>query len=315
MSLLPVVVLPEDLVTTHRPATPTATEQELRSQPETWRQALSLLEGVAEQLPRPGERVLAVGCGTSWFMAMAYAKLREAAGQGVTDALTATEVSPSREYDRIVALSRSGTTTEVRELLAATETPSVLITAVAGGPIAQHASSEIVLDFADETSVVQTRFATTALMLLRAALGEDVSSVITEAEQVLAAEPDAALLDAEQISFLGTGWSKGIADEAALKMREATQGWTESYYAMEYRHGHVAIAEPGRTVLVLGQAPDGLAQQVAETGATWVDAELDPVSQLVGVHLAAVRRAESRGLNPDTPRHLTRAVHLEPASR
>ena len=40
-------------------------------------------------LPQPGERVAVVGCGTSWFMAQAYAALREASGQGETDAFAA----------------------------------------------------------------------------------------------------------------------------------------------------------------------------------------------------------------------------------
>src|SRR5690625_7182238 len=76
--------------------TPTATETELRSQPTTWRRALEALPAEQGKLPRPGERVLVIGCGTSWFMAMAYAALREAAGQGVTDAVTATERSEER---------------------------------------------------------------------------------------------------------------------------------------------------------------------------------------------------------------------------
>lgn len=287
-----------------------ATEFELRSQPETWRQAVSLLEQVHEDLPRPGERVLTIGCGTSWFMAMAYAALREGAGQGVTDAVTATEVSSARSYDRIVALSRSGTTTEIIEVLAATEVPSVLITAVAGGPAAVHTDTEIVLAFADETSVVQTRFATTALVLLRASLGADLTAALADAESVLAAEPDAVQLDAEQVTFLGTGWTKGLADEAALKMREATQSWTESYYAMEYRHGPIAIAEEGRLVHLFGPAPKRLEEQVRTTGAAWIASDLDPLAQLVAVHLWAVRRAERRGLDPDRPRHLSRAVHL-----
>lgn len=287
-----------------------ATEHELRSQPATWRRAVALLEEVGEQLPRPGEKALAIGCGTSWFMAMAYAALREGAGQGITDARTATEVSSARDYDRIVALSRSGTTTEIIEVLSATTTPSVLITAVADGPAAAHADSEIVLDFADESSVVQTRFATSALALLRASVGEDLGAALADAESVLAAEPEAAWIDADQVTFLGTGWTKGLADEAALKMREATQSWTESYYAMEYRHGPIAIAEPGRLVHVFGTAPEGLHEQVGATGATWAATDLDPLAQLVAVHLWAVRRAERLGLDPDRPRHLTRAVHL-----
>lgn len=200
----------------------TATETELRTQPETWRRAIEMAPQFTEALPRKGETVLITGCGTSWFMAMAYAKLREVAGEGITDAATATEVSTARTYDRIIALSRSGTTTEIVDLLRETDTPSVLITAVAGGPAAEFADAEIVLDFADETSVVQTRFATSALMLLRASLGEDLTGAIADVEQVLATEPPAEWIDAEQVTFLGTGWNKGLADEAALKLREAT---------------------------------------------------------------------------------------------
>lgn len=289
----------------------TATETELRTQPETWRRAIEMTPQVTELLPRKGETVLITGCGTSWFMAMAYAKLREAAGEGITDAATATEISPARSYDRIIALSRSGTTTEIVELLRGTDTRSVLITAVAEGPAAEFADGEIVLDFADETSVVQTRFATTALMLLRASLGEDLAQAVADAESVLQQEPPAEWIDAPQVTFLGTGWAKGLADEAGLKLREATQSWTEAYYAMEYRHGPIAIAEPGRLVYVVGEAPTGLEKQVADTGATWIASDLDPVAQLIGVHLLSVRRAEKLGLNPDTPRHLTRAVHLD----
>ena len=71
----------------------------------------------AAPLPRPGERVAVVGCGTSWFMAQAYAALREATGQGETDAFAASELPGGRSYDRVVALTRSGTTTEVLDLL------------------------------------------------------------------------------------------------------------------------------------------------------------------------------------------------------
>lgn len=290
-----------------------ATETELRSQPDTWKQAVDLLPQVQAHLPRTGQSVLVVGCGTSWFMAMAYAKLREGAGQGLTDASTATEAPLDRHYDLVIALSRSGTTSEIIDLLRRTQadgTPSVLLTAVAGGPAAPCADHEIVLDFADETSVVQTRFATTALLLLRAGLGQDVDAAITDAEQVLATETPAQWIGAEQITYLGTGWTKGLADEAALKMREASQSWTESYYAMEYRHGPIAIAEPGRITYQFGPAPEGLAAQTEQAGSTFVTSELDPLAQLVAVHLWAVRRAEARGLDPDTPRHLTRAVHL-----
>ncbi|MFE5776818.1 SIS domain-containing protein [Brachybacterium sp. NPDC056505] len=288
-----------------------ATENELRTQPESWQQAIDLLPEVRDLLPTPGERVLIVGAGTSWFMAIAYAKLREAAGQGVTDAITPTEVSPARSYDRVIALSRSGTTTEIIDVLKnVSGTPSVLLTAVAEGPASEHSDAEIVLDFADETSVVQTRFATSALALLRASLGEDLRGAIADAGTVLGREIEPSWIEADQITFLGTGWTKGLADEAGLKMREASQSWTESYYAMEYRHGPIAIAQPGRITYQFGPAPEGLAAQTEQAGSAFVASDLDPLAQLVAVHLWAVRRAEAKGLDPDAPRHLTRAVHL-----
>ncbi len=58
-----------------------------------------------------------MGCGTSWFVAQSYAWLREAGGQGRTDAFAASEAFVDRDYDAIVAITRSGTTTEVLELL------------------------------------------------------------------------------------------------------------------------------------------------------------------------------------------------------
>lgn len=283
------------------------TVAEIASQPEIWARALTL--DVAG-LPEDGERVAVVGCGTSWFMAQSYATLREQAGKGVTDAFTATEMPTSREYDRILTISRSGTTSEIIALLSATSTPSTLITAVAGGPAAAHADHEIVLDLADETSVVQTRFATTALLVLRASLGEDLTAAVADARTALAADIPAAWVDADQITFLGTGWTIGLAHEAALKLRESSQSWTESYAAMEYRHGPIAIAQPGRLVWVLGTVPTGLAEQVAATGAELVTSDLDPLAHLVVVHRLAVERSTARGLDADTPRSLTRAVIL-----
>jgi fructoselysine-6-P-deglycase FrlB-like protein len=79
---------------------------------------------------------------------------------------------------------------------------------------------------------------------------------------------------------------------------------------MEYRHGPVAIAEPGRAVWVFGRPVTGLADDVRRTGALLVDDDLDPVADLVRAQLLAVARAEAAGLDPDRPRSLTRSVVL-----
>src|SRR5690606_12834155 len=128
----------------------------------------------------------------------------------------------------------------------------------------------VVLDFADERSVVQTRFATTALTLLRAHLGEHSDAVVADARDAVAAPLPEGLVDCTQFTFLGRGWTVGLANEAALKMREASLSWTEAYPAMEYRHGPISITTRGTATWMLGAAPEGLAEQVAATGGRWV---------------------------------------------
>jgi fructoselysine-6-P-deglycase FrlB-like protein len=191
----------------------------------------------------------------------------------------------------------------------------VAITADARTPISSAADAIIALDFADEQSVVQTRFATTELALLLAHLGTDVGPVAAAAERVLAGPLPEVLTDAFQYTFLGTGWTVGLASEAALKLRESARLWAESYPAMEYRHGPVAITGPGSLVWMLGSAPDGLADEVAATGGTMWPADGSapvehPLAELVRVHRVAVTVARAAGLDPDRPRNLTRSVIL-----
>ena len=90
---------------------------EIASQSACWRVAADLVHAAQEALPRPGERVAAVGCGTSLFVSRAYAALRESSGHGETDAFAASEFPGRRRYDWVVAITRSGTTTEVLRLL------------------------------------------------------------------------------------------------------------------------------------------------------------------------------------------------------
>lgn len=287
----------------------TFVDAEIASQPEVWRLAADLAPLVSGALPRPGERVAVVGCGTSWFIAMSYAVLREQAGHGVTDAFAGSEYPLGRDYDRVVAISRSGTTTEIIDLLGAVTPPTALITAVPAPPAGRLATDTIAMPFAEERSVVQTRFATSALSLLRAHLGADVEAVAVAGQRALEVPID-DLLEAEQCTFLGLGWCVGLASEAALKTREAAQFWSESYPAMDYRHGPIAISQPGRLVWSLGPAPAGLADEVTATGGTFVQHDLDPQAALVVAQRFAVAVAHRRGLDPDNPRSLTRSVIL-----
>ncbi|MFE2516554.1 SIS domain-containing protein [Streptomyces mirabilis] len=295
----------------------THVEHELNSQPECWIRAAEQAKAHDGALPEVGERVAIVGCGTSFFMAQAAAALREGSGQGETDAFAASEFPESRSYDRVVALTRSGTTTEVLELLGRLRgrTRTTAITADPATPVMDRADDLVVLDFADERSVVQTRFATTALTLFRAHLGLHTDDVVADARTALAAPLPEGLVDCAQFTFLGRGWTVGLANEAGLKMREASLAWTEAYPAMEYRHGPISVTTAGTATWMLGEAPDGLAEQVRATGGRWVAGELDPLAELVRAQRLAVAVAAARGLDPDRPRHLTRSVVLAPSAR
>ena len=284
--------------------------EEIAAQPESWRTAAALIDSVSPSLPSRGERVAIVGCGTSWFIGMSCAALREQAGHGETDAFAGSEFPADRDYDRVVAISRSGTTTEIVELL--TRLPkhtTTLVTAVADSPAAKLAGKVIPLTFADEKSVVQTRFATTVLSLFRAQLGADIAALALEAEAALV-EPIDRLLDADQVTFVGLGAAVGRAPGAARKSRAAAQLWTEAYPAMDYRHGPISIAQPGRLVWCLGPSPEGLRDEVEAAGARFVEFDLDAQATLVIAQRFAVAQAERRGLDPDHPRHLNRSVIL-----
>ncbi|MFF4923248.1 SIS domain-containing protein [Kitasatospora sp. NPDC001261] len=283
-------------------------EREIASQPECWRRALELEPA---GLPEHGERVAVIGCGTSLYIAQAYAGLREGAGLGETDAFAASEFPAARAYDRVVAITRSGTTTEV---LAALQrcggTPTVALTGDLATPVGTAAGTVVDLEFADEKSVVQTRFATTALALLRGRLGLAPADLAAHAERALAAPLPERSTGAGQFTFLGTGWTVGLAHEAALKLREASGSWTESYPAMEYRHGPISVTGRGSVVWFFGEPPTGLVDQVEPTGAVLSVSALDPMADLIRAQRLAVELAKGRGLDPDQPRNLTRSIVL-----
>jgi fructoselysine-6-P-deglycase FrlB-like protein len=289
-----------------------AITSEIASQPALWRKAASVAPAVAGLLPAPGERAAAIGCGTSHHIARAYAALREERNLGTTDAAIASELSPHRSYERVVAISRSGTTTEVLRTLEGLRgsIATVAVTAVPDSPVASFADETITLDFANEQSVVQTRFATTALALLRAHIGDGLETAIADGEAALGRALPVEPTEFKQFVFLGQGWTVGIANEAALKLREAASAWTEAYPAMEYRHGPISVAGPGTLVWAIGPVDPNVLADAADTGATVVDEGSDPMAELVLIQRMAVELAEAHGLDPDHPKHLTRSVVL-----
>lgn len=291
----------------------TLTSREIASQPAVWRQALETrAAGATELLTQDGKSMLVLGCGTSAFVAESFAALREQAGFGITDAAYASEPWSWRDYDAVLVLSRSGTTTEVIEALGRIPdgVPTIAVTGVAESAVAALADEVLLLDFADEESVVQTRFPTTFLVLARAALGEDVSGLPDRAAAILDTPLDVDITHLTHFVYLGSGWTYGLAQEAALKIREAAQAWAESYPMLDYRHGPLAVADERSLVWIFGAEEPSLVSDIERTGATVRTGNSDPLIELAQAQRLAVAIAERSGLNPDAPRHLTRSIVL-----
>jgi CRISPR-associated protein Cas5a/b/c len=285
------------------------TQNELEDQPAVWKAAAGVLPAVVAALPAPGARVAVVGCGTSYYMGGAFAELRERAGQGETDAFVASRLPAARRYDVLLAISRSGTTRDLIDVVAAAppETWRVVVTATPASPVAAKADAVVDLAFADERSVVQTRFATTGLAVLRGMLGTDLGALVQEADDALQAPlPPVGTYD--HFVFLGSGWASWLAAEAALKMREMACAMTEGYLDVEYEHGPVSVASPRTLVWSLGPLAEPVRTSVARTGAGIVEADRDPMAELVRVHRYALALARFKGIDCDTPRYLRRSV-------
>ena len=291
-------------------------DQEIADQPRCWRIAAADAARAGYRLPAPGTRVAAIGCGTSYYVAQAYASLREQAGQGETDAFPASEMPLGRDYEGVVLITRSGTTTEILDLIPRLPAVSrvIAITAAPQAPVVDMAREAITLEFADEASIVQTRFATSVLALLRAHLGQDVEALATQAERALTARLPFDPAQFRQFVFLGRGAGAALASEAALKMRETGAAWSEAYPAMEFRHGPISTVGPHSAVWSLGPAPDGLSSEVRSTGGTWAESDEDPMVALLLAQRLAVANARGQGLDPGHPRFLTRSVILPEGS-
>ena len=301
---------------------------EIASQPECWSKAIEMADSAESALPAPGERVAAVGCGSSLNVARCYAALREAAGQGETDAFPASEVPATRRYDRLVYISRTGTTTEVLDALrrAPRDVRTTAVTADPDAPLAREARQVVLLDFADERSVVSSRFITSSIVLLRAhlaaypsarsragagaGLGVDLRSLPDEAAREVARPLPPGLAERTEFTFLGRGWAAPVADEAALKLREASRTWAESYPAMEYRHGPISVSDENTVVWALGEVPADLLADARRTGATVIASGADPLVALIGAQRLAAALAGCKDIDPDQPRALSRSVIL-----
>jgi glucosamine--fructose-6-phosphate aminotransferase (isomerizing) len=130
---------------------------------------------------------------------------------------------------------------------------------------------------------------------------------------------------------LGRGFGLGIAQEAALKLKETCGLHAEGFSAAEVKHGPMALVRAGFPVLMFTQSDDtraGIAELAAEFAARGARVLLagaeargaatlptvaahpviEPLLAIQSFYRAVEALARARGLDPDTPPHLNKVT-------
>lgn len=266
-----------------------------RSCRETIQQAQSRLDLIAPLLP-VGQYtdILITGCGSSYNLAMCAAFAWSELLARPVAAVAASELMNFPEHYLsadarvlIIAISRSGGTTEVRRAVERLKRDysacAFAVTGEAGGAVAAVCDRELVFAECYEQSVVMTQAFTCMLVGLYlladgiagggrraeiAAIPALIGEQFAESERLmrrLAQDPEN-----RRFIFLGSGVMKGLADESALKLTEMAIEPAASCGMLEFRHGRQAALDGGTTVVIFPVAAEAahLKTLLAEIDAT-----------------------------------------------
>jgi glucosamine--fructose-6-phosphate aminotransferase (isomerizing) len=269
------------------------TYQEIMSQPAAWRATLGESAGWAAEvraLRRDGDRpgVLFTGCGSPFFLARSAAAMYQsvagapAQAHPSSDLMLFPEMALAARPTPLVALSRSGETTEVlgaiRAFAERSDSPAIGITCYDDTPLTRAVPLALVAREAHEQSLAQTRSFTSMLLAAQSVIftlaGKSPSDAFAELPDMVAALLAEHGEQARQLGndptidrffFLGGGPFYGLACEAMLKMKEMSLSYSEAYHFLEFRHGPMAMVD-NRTLVVGMVSEAGLAHERAVLG-------------------------------------------------
>lgn len=301
----------------------TAVEADILSTPDILRLTLAHVARHGERLAAllPVQPMVFLGCGSSYGIALAAAALCEARHGLPAQAVIASEYRPRPGWGHL-AISRTGKTTELIEAMAqarAAGAPVALLVGDRGSPAETHADLVLGLEFAPEQGVIQTRFVSAALLALRLVIGgaqarHTLADLPERVQSGLAGFDPTALGAREHVVFLGRRERYGLARLAALNLQETALLAAEGHQTLDYRHGPIASAESDSLIWCFDPPDDPLSAGVLDdarrTGAAIHTIGGDPQVALVLAQRAAAHRATRRGIDPDAPRHLSRAIVL-----
>jgi len=337
------------------------TLQEIRGQPDAWDEAVQVVGNQVEALKRlwhdgDFDQVIFTGCGSTYYLSLAIAPLFQKLTGSPARAFPGGELVlyPKMAYPRrgktlMVAVSRSGTTTETIQALKTFKEAglggAVVVTNYPESPLAALGDLVVGLPTGQEQSVAQTRsFASmyVAAAAVSSTLGgrEDLVEAMRALPGIgkrLMVDYDSLArtlggnLELDRFYFLGSGPRYGLACETNLKMKEMTLTHSEPFHFLEFRHGPMSMVTD--TAQVVGLLSDSnrlheaaVLEEMRNLGAnilaigerdtdvafaSGLPEDIRDVLYLPVLQLMAYYRSVGKGLDPDCPKNLTAVVELD----
>ncbi|HZZ90270.1 MAG TPA: SIS domain-containing protein [Caulobacteraceae bacterium] len=329
--------------------------QEAAEAPAVVRAQLGANEAVLRELARrlrakPPRAVVTLGRGSSDHAAT-FARYLIETRLGVITAsappsiASVYDATPAMEGALCLAISQSGRSPDLLASAEAARNAGALVVALvndAASPLAQLADVTIPLLAGPELSVAATKTyigALSAIVQLVAHWSGDARLLASLAQlpelldQAWAQDWSPALpllTDARSLYVLGRGVGFGVAEEAALKLKETCGVHAEAFSAAEVRHGPMALVGPDFPVLAFAQNDETRAgveaalAAAAAQGAPAIKAGggeqpgvltlptrgacpvLEPIAYALSFYRLVAAVAVARGLDPDRPPHLSK---------
>jgi glucosamine--fructose-6-phosphate aminotransferase (isomerizing) len=313
------------------------TEQTIFEQFSYWRAAIGPIAA-----PKDAEIMVFVGCGTSYNLALSLAALANATGRAAIAVPGAEWVNgPQNFWPRwrrahVVALSRSGETTETIAAAKATRAAGGFVTGVTmekDSALAKNCDRALIAETHPAEGIVMTSSASLMLLLGIQLLGHKVPVELVDTAHRLLQRFDeklpALIAGRSHFVFLGASHLYGVGLEGALKLMEMSQIFTQAFHPLEYRHGPISLVDERTAVVMLHSADRREAEiklvgELQEKGARVIafggpgdasfavdcDPALMGLACLPALQLLGERAAQSRNIDTIAPRHLTKVVTL-----
>ena len=305
-----------------------------------WRSVVIAARGTSDHAAIYGQYLLGVRNGLSVGLATPSVVSIYGAEPDVSDAL-------------VIGISQSGASPDIVAVIASAArqgAATLAITNDRASPLAATADHVFDLAAGPERAIAATKTYTTSLLAIaRLSLALDPDPV---ADAAIDAVPDAiesalglearveeviaGLGPVDRCVIVGRGFEYATARETALKLKELAQVFADPYSSADFRHGPIALVQPGIPAIVIapmGAPAASMADLVTDLTGRGVDtvvlSDLDatlelgrwpvrlpggvaewlrPVVSIIPGQLLAYHVTVARGLDPEAPRSLTKVT-------